>query len=259
MRYSIKQCTFAGNYSFRTGEQALNQKSLPIVGITTYSRSEAGEFYLPGAYVDAIQLAGGLPVLLPPNQPEPSRILDFVDGLVFSGGGDIDPEIYGGSHHPTIYLVDEERDSFELSLAKAALTANIPTLGICRGMQILNVASGGTLITHVPEVYGETIAHRLDHPRRPIPHPVQVKPDTRLAQIVGETEVGVVSWHHQAVKTLPNCWQVVANAADGLIEAIEHTLHPWMVALQWHPELSPEDPVHQRIFQALVKEAKGKG
>ncbi len=227
----------------------------PVIGITTYSRSEAGEFYLPGAYVDAVQLAGGVPILLPPNQPDPARILDVVDGLIFSGGGDIEPELYGGAHHSTIYLVDEERDSFELELAKQVLSANVPTLGICRGMQVLNVATGGTLITHVPEVYGDSIAHRLDHPRRPIPHDVQVKLDSRLGAIVGQAEIGVVSWHHQAVKEVPDCWRVSASAADGLVEALEHQEHPWLVAVQWHPELSPEDPIHQSLFQTLVEVA----
>jgi len=229
----------------------------PIIGITTYSRGEAGEFTLPGSYVDAVQLAGGIPVLLPPNQPDIDRLLDIVDGLVFSGGGDIDPVLYGGDHHPTVYLIDPERDEFELALAKGAIASTIPTLGICRGMQVLSVATGGALVPHVPDVYGETIAHRLDHPRRPIPHPVQVQPESRLAAIVGKTDISVVSWHHQAVKTVPDCWQIAAYAADGLVEALEHCQHPWMVAVQWHPELSPEDPVHQRLFEAFVQAAKG--
>jgi putative glutamine amidotransferase len=134
----------------------------PIIGITTYSRNEAGEFFLPGAYIDAIQLAGGTPILLPPQQTNVDRILDIVDGLVFAGGGDIDPNVYGGKHHHTIYLVDEERDEFELALAKRLLANPVATLGICRGMQILGVASGVQLIAHVPDVYGDAIAHRLD-------------------------------------------------------------------------------------------------
>jgi len=230
----------------------------PVIGITTYSRSEAGEFTLPGSYVDAVQQAGGSPVLLPPNQPDPARLLEVLDGLVFAGGGDIDPELYGGNHHHTVYLVDEERDGFELALARQALMQEIPTLGICRGMQVLSVASGADLITHVPEVYGTQVAHRLDNPRRPIPHAVQVQTESRLAGILGATEITVVSWHHQAVKTVPDCWQVVAHASDGLVEALEHRHHPWMVAVQWHPELSPEEVVHQRLFKSLIR-AAGEG
>lgn len=229
----------------------------PVIGITTYSRSEAGEFYLPGAYVDAVVTAGGTPILLPPNQPQPARILDFVDGLVFSGGGDINPELYGGSLHPTIYLVDEERDEFELALAKAVIAAPIPTLGICRGMQLLSVASGAKLITHIPDEYGETVMHRLDHPRRPIDHEVQVQPKSQLANLLGQDTVSVVSWHHQAIKAVPEGWQVSASAADGLIEALERP-GQWMMAVQWHPEMSPQDPVQQRLFQGLVEAAAQK-
>lgn len=227
----------------------------PIIGITTYSRSEAGDYTLPGTYIDAVQQAGGVPVLLPPVQSSPARLLDVVDGLIFSGGGDIDPVRYGGEHHPAVYLVDADRDSFELDLAKAALTAAIPVLGICRGMQILSVASGAALIPHLPEVYGEQVIHRLDHPRRPIEHQVQVEAESRLAKILGAAEIPVVSWHHQAVQNVPVGWQVVATAADGLIEAMEYTQHPWMLALQWHPELSPNYPAHQRLFQNLIQAA----
>lgn len=227
----------------------------PIIGITTYSRSEAGEFYLPGAYVDAVRMYGGTPVLLPPSQPDPDRLLDLLDGLVFSGGGDIDPLLYNGSAHPMIYLVDEERDQFELALAKAALNKPLPVLGICRGMQLLNVASGGSLVAHVPDVYGDRILHRLDNPRRPTQHAVQVTPHSRLAQVLGTCSIHVVSWHHQALKMVAPGWQVVGQAEDGLVEAIEHQQHPWMLGVQWHPEMSPDDPVHQRLFQALVEVA----
>lgn len=233
----------------------MSEQRLPVIGITTYSRNEAGEFNLPGAYSDAVQLAGGMPILLPPNQPAPAQILAIVDGLIFSGGGDIDPQRYDGEHHASIYLVDAERDEFELTLAKAAIASQTPVLGICRGMQILSVASGASLIAHVPDVYGKTVNHRLDHPRRPIPHPVQVQPHSRLARMLGETDITVVSWHHQAIKAVPHGWTAIAQAEDGLVEALEHQFHPWMVAVQWHPELSPNDPVHQRLFQALVKAA----
>lgn len=233
----------------------MSQCKAPIIGITTYSRNEGGEFTLPGAYVDAVQQAGGVPILLPPNQPDPARILDIVDGLLFAGGGDLDPATYGGQPHHTIYLVDEERDSFELALAKLALTSDTPTLGICRGMQVLNVASGGTLITHVPEVYGDQITHRLDHPRRPIPHDVSLVPGSRLAALMGTNQVTVVSWHHQAVQQIPAGWRQVATAADGLVEAMEWEAHPWLVAVQWHPELSPDAAEHQRLFQTLVRVA----
>ncbi|MDX2244152.1 MAG: gamma-glutamyl-gamma-aminobutyrate hydrolase family protein [Leptolyngbyaceae cyanobacterium bins.302] len=236
----------------------MQSSNAPIIGITTYARNEAGEISLPGHYLDAVEEAGGIPILLPPHQTQADRILDIVDGLIFAGGGDIDPSAYGGEHHPTIYLVDGDLDQFELTLAKAALSASIPTLGICRGMQILSVASGAKLIPHVPDVYGDAIAHRLDHPRRPTPHLVQLEASSRLATIMQAAEVMVESWHHQAVQSAPPGWKPAAYAADGLVEALERVDHPWMMAVQWHPELSPHDPAHQRIFQALVEASRGK-
>jgi len=228
----------------------------PIIGITTYARNEAGEISLPGHYLDAVESAGGIPILLPPHQTQIDRILEIVDGLIFAGGGDIDPSIYGGEHHPSIYLVDGDRDHFELTLAKATLSTSIPTLGICRGMQILSVASGASLIPHVPDMYGDAIAHRLDHPRRPTPHPVTIEANSRLATIMQDTEVMVESWHHQAVQSIPSGWAPAAYAADGLVEALERLDHPWMMAVQWHPELSPNHLAHQRIFQALIEAAR---
>ena len=108
----------------------------------------------------------------------------------------------------------------------------------------------------MPDVYGETVNHRLDHPRRPIAHNVQVQPHSRLANILGTTDLAVVSWHHQAIKAIPQAWRAIAHAEDGLVEALEHQQHPWMLAVQWHPELSPDVPAHQRLFQALVEAAK---
>ncbi len=226
----------------------------PIIGITTYGRNETNHFSLPASYGDAVQAAGGVPILLTP-QTHPARMLQIVDGLIFAGGGDIDPIAYGGTDHPTIYSVDPERDRFELHLAELALKSAIPVLAICRGLQIFTVVTGGDLVPHVPEVFGTTVAHRLDHPRRPIEHPVEIVAESRLALILETTSVSVVSWHHQAVRTLPPNWQLLAQAADGLVEAMEYQHHPWLLALQWHPEMSGRDSVQQRIFQTLVQVA----
>lgn len=166
---------------------------MPVIGITTYHRTDKGDFHLPGAYIDAVQRANGLPVLLPPTSGNLMHLLDRLDGLIFAGGGDIDPALYGGTHHPTVYLVDAERDAFELALAEAVLAANLPVLGICRGMQVLNVATGGDLVLHVPDHYGDHLLHRLDNPRRPIEHRVQLSPHSRLFAAVGAPEMAVVS------------------------------------------------------------------
>lgn len=224
----------------------------PVIGITTYGRNEDCEFHLPDAYVDAIQKAGGVPVLLPPKRTNLKRILDIVDGVVFSGGGDIDPSLYNGEPHPTIHSLDSERDAFEFALAKQLLTTDIPTLGICRGLQMLSIASGATLIAHIPDD-SKAIDHRLDHPRCPIHHEVQVQRGSRLFDVIKDSTVSVASWHHQAVKAVPSGWKITAEAADGIIEALEYSNHPWMVAVQWHPELSPDNPAHCQLFKALIR------
>jgi putative glutamine amidotransferase len=224
----------------------------PMIGVTTYSRNESGSFHIPSGYIDAIRAAGGLPILLAPGELNLPALVQQLDGLVLSGGGDIDPEIYGGRHHHSVYAVDPERDDFDLGIARLALQHNVPTLGICRGMQVLNVATGGNLVVHVPDHYGTSVLHRTETPRHPVEHEVQVESASRLAQILESEQMNIVSWHHQAVDTVSPEWRAVAWAPDGLIEAIEHQVHPWAIALQWHPEMSAEAPWHQRLFQALV-------
>ncbi len=225
-----------------------------IIGITTFGQNEDGHYHLASASVEAVRSSGGLPVLLPPDEPDPSAILEFVDGLIFSGGGDLDPATYNGSMHPTISMVDPKRDAFELTLSKLALENDIPVLGICRGIGVLSVASGGSLVTDIPNEYGEFVAHTGGS--TPVEHLVRIEPQSHLAKIVGSTEMTVVSLHHQAVRTVPSGWRVAAYALDGAIEALEHEHHPWAIALQWHPEMALDDPLQQRIFHALVEAAR---
>ncbi|MDZ8054491.1 MAG: gamma-glutamyl-gamma-aminobutyrate hydrolase family protein [Aulosira sp. ZfuVER01] len=228
-----------------------------LIGITTYGRKDTLPFSLPSAYIDSVRAAGGTPILLPPGESEPARLVEPLDGLIISGGGDINPVWYNGCDHPSIYSVDGDRDAFELKLASFALEHDLPVLGICRGLQILIVASGGTLIPHVPEVYGTSVLHRIDpEPGRRLPaeHMVKINVESRLAKCVENSLISVVSWHHQAVHKVPPGWRVVAHALeDQVIEAVEHEHHPWAIGVQWHPELSANDPNHQRIFQAFVQ------
>jgi putative glutamine amidotransferase len=227
----------------------------PIIGITAYSDKQNSNFYSPAGYSKAVRLAGGIAILLPPVESDPAAILEIVDGLIFTGGGDIEPALYNGIMHPTIYGIDPERDASELPLAKLALKTNIPILGICRGLEVLMVASGGDLIPHVPEEFGEAVIHRIEV-LRPAQHSVQILPGSRLADIVGTTVLEtVVSWHHQAVRRAPMGWRVTAQAPDGVIEALEHEHHTWAIALQWHPEMSLGDALQQQIFQAFVDAA----
>ncbi len=229
---------------------------LPLIGITTYGRDEHDTFSLPAAYVDAVRRAGGIPVLIPPGEAHVALLMTRLDGLILAGGGDIDPALYNGQDHATIYMVDAERDSSELDLVRRVVDAGIPTLGICRGVQMINVALGGTLIEHLPDEVGDVIAHRLP-PRSPARHLVEIQPQSQLAAILGRAQVESASWHHQALRQTAEGLTVVAQAPDGAIEAVEMPGHPWLVAVQWHPEITAAvDPVQQQLFDALIAAAR---
>jgi putative glutamine amidotransferase len=224
----------------------------PIIGLTTYARNEAKQFQLPAAYIDALVRAGGAPALLPPVDVDPAAWLDRCDGLILTGGGDIDPATYGGACHPTNYMMDRQRDAIELALVREALRRELPLLAICRGIQVLNVALGGTLIPHIPDAVGEEVPHRLP-PREPTKHTVEILPDSHLAEILECAACVPVSWHHQAIGRLGAGLRVVARAPDGIIEAVEMPGKPRLIAVQWHPELSAaEDPIQQRLFDRFV-------
>lgn len=223
----------------------------PIIGITSRNRDDKGAFKLSGNYVDAIRAVGGVPILLTPGETQITDLLRVIDGLVFSGGGDISPECYGGQDHPMVKFVCNERDAFEMALAREALQWDLPILGICRGMQMLTIVCGGALYPHVPDEFSE-VEHFNAADRQPIRHDVTILPETRLAEITQLTELSVVSWHHQAIRSVPEGWRITASCADDLIEGIEHLEHPWAQAVQWHPEFSAEEPGHRRIFEAFL-------
>jgi putative glutamine amidotransferase len=225
---------------------------IPLIGLTTYGRDEAGSYTLPSEYVSAVRRAGGLPVLIPPGETNVAQVIDRVDAVILAGGGDIDPVTYGGNHHPAIYMVDGDRDRTEIDLARRLVQRDMPTLAICRGAQILNVALGGTLHEHIPDRFGQQVRHRLP-PREPTPHAVEVEPKSRLAGILGQTSAAPMSWHHQGMNELAGGLEIVSRAPDGVVEAVELPEHRWLVAVQWHPELTAAvDPGQQRLFDALV-------
>lgn len=227
----------------------------PIIGITTEGRDDCAHFQLCANYADSVRTAGGIPILLPPGETKLDRILDVIDGLVITGGGDVDPQRYSSVGHPSINEVDRERDQFEFTLAEKVLSSKTPVLGICRGLQVLSLASGlPELVPHLPETYGDTVLHAGNR-HRFVPHQVSLDRDSRLYEIIGKTEFTVMSLHHQGIEATPPNWQAVGYSVDGLIEAIEHQFHPWAIALQWHPEMSPADENHQKIFQGLVAAA----
>jgi putative glutamine amidotransferase len=229
-----------------------------VIGISSYARDgDPPAFSVPCGYVDAVRGAGATPLVLPPGEAEPERLLDLIDGLILAGGGDIAPAAYDGEPHETIYSVSEERDRFEFTLARAALSrSETPLLCICRGMQVLNVACGGSLHAHVPDRFGHRVAHRLP-PRRRSHHSVRIDGDSRLARLLLTTQPEVCSWHHQAIDRLGDGLRPIAWADDGLIEAVEHTAHPWCIGVQWHPEMQIEAPEQRRLFAALVAAARG--
>lgn len=236
----------------------------PIIGLTTYGKDERlfktkyydYFYYVPAPYVDAVRRSGGLPVLLPAGEPDWMDWLSIIDGLVVIGGGDIDPNRYDGdTNHERLAGVDQERDESELSLLHEIIArSEYPTLCICRGMQALNVSLGGTLYEHIPDIREDDI-HRAEDGGWTI-QGVMVDPDSFLAEVMESTYLATYSGHHQAIKELAPSVKIVATAPDEIIEAIEVPGHPWLVAIQWHPEMSAaEDPSQQRIFDQLVKTA----
>ena len=227
----------------------------PLIGISSYGRAGTRQtFSVPCEYVDVVRLAGGVPVVLPPVEGEVPEALDAIAALILSGGGDIDPSHYGGARHEANYGISAERDHFELTLARAAMARpELPILCICRGMQLLNVALGGDLVAHIPDRYGDRVLHREGSRRRHVTHPVRLEAESQVARLLGTTELEVPSWHHQAVGRLGGALRAVGWSPDGVIEAVESPAHSFVVAVQWHPELSAlTDPRQMRFFEALI-------
>ncbi len=227
----------------------------PIIGVTTNDRWEHS-YRLREEYVDAVRRAGGIPVMLPPGEPHWAELLPRLDGIIFSGGVDVDPARYqGNSHHPTLSRFENARDETEIELTRQLVQSRLPMLYICRGIQVLNVALGGSLIEHLPDEVGDAVSHRLP-PKDPTPHAITLAEDSRLAKIIGQTDVTTASWHHQAARDVAPGFTVVAHAPDGTIEALENPDIPHLVAVQWHPELTAAtDPSQQALFDWLVQQA----
>ena len=227
----------------------------PLIGLTCYREQarwgvwDQAADLLPSAYAEAVQAAGGVPVLLPPSTPyddAATAVLTRLDGLIISGGADVDPARYDEQPHPRTTAGRDDRDAWELALLRAA-PPQLPVLGVCRGMQVMAVAAGGTLEQHVPDVVG----HEGHSPGGAAfgDTTISLAPGSRLAGLL-ETSVPVRCHHHQAVRTHPG-FEPVAWAADGLLEAIEVPGAPFRVAVQWHPEMA----VDAGLFRALVEAA----
>lgn len=228
----------------------------PVIGLTSYVEQcrwlswDRPAAVLPMSYVDSVAAAGGVPVLLPPVPAGAAEAIEAIDALVLSGGADVDPRRYGAVPHPTT-VSRPDRDAYELALLRAALNRGRPVLAICRGMQLLNVACGGTLHQHLPERCG-------DPRHQPAPgqfgaNRVRMLPGSRLERILGGPAT-VPCHHHQAVRALGAGLHAVGWASDGTVEAVEHTGTGFVLGVQWHPE--ERGPGGSRLFAALVAAAR---
>lgn len=240
-----------------------DSEQAPLIGVTTYlERAQTGVWdvpasFLPKVYLDAVTDAGGIAMLLPPQPVSPEiarRVLGALDGLIVSGGADVDPARYGQSPHPRTGAPRTDRDAWEDALLTEAIAAELPFLGICRGAQLLNVALGGTLVQHLPDVVGT---------ERYQPGPavfgegeVTIERGSRLAALVGgeaTPALPVHFYHHQALDEVADGLTVTARSADGVIEAVELETVPFGLAVQWHPE---ENTADRRLFAGLVEAAR---
>jgi len=233
----------------------------PLIGVTTSISVGAypERAYVNTAYLRAVQRAGGVPVLLPPTLDASAldALCSRLSGLLLTGGGDLDPARFGEPRHPAVYEVSDARDGLELDVTTRALDRDLPLLAICRGIQVLNVALGGTLYQDIPSDPGSPIAHSQKDRRDIATHAVKVTPGTRLAAILGTLSLDVNTFHHQSIKALGRGLGVAATAPDGIIEGVERGDRRFVVGVQWHPEdLVEHDPAAANLFAALVTAAR---
>ncbi len=241
----------------------------PLIGVTVseirckedaqrvaHGEPRQTEMTLGLAYMRAVERAGGVPVALSPlDIRSVEGLLDHLDGLLLTGGPDLDPACYRAKPHPELGPVDRSVDEFELSLCSRADALAMPILGICRGAQLLNVARGGTLHQHVPDLNHGAIEHRQSEPGTLTTHEVRVAPDSSLAQTTGGGPVEVNSFHHQTIERLGRDLRPVAWADDGLIEAVEDPEGRFAIGVQWHAETLVDRPEQLALFERLVESA----
>jgi putative glutamine amidotransferase len=233
----------------------------PMIGISTRnSRDPDGHptVALQHTYVRSITQAGGVAIPIPSILPEEDlfQLYAVLDGLLFSGGGDISLDHFTGSDHPRIDGVDPVRDATEIGLMRAALKDGKAILGICRGAQLMNVVLGGTLYTHIHDQLPGALDHEYPgHMRRALVHPVSVDESSRAAGIFGETHLTVNSLHHQGIKEIAPGLRAAGYAPDGLVEVVELPDHPYALSVQWHPEWLTDQPPMQKLFASFVDAA----
>lgn len=233
----------------------------PLIGITTNQSVNANghpTVMLMQSYINAVMQAGGVPVLIPSmlHADGWDALYARLDGILFSGGGDIAIEQFGGMPHPRVYDVEPERDALELKLLQASTADGKPFLGICRGCQLVNVGLGGTLYTHLPDQLPGALDHAYPgHLRTTLVHQVKIEEGTQVADILGEPIVRVNSLHHQGIKDVAPSLRVAGYAPDGLVEAVELPGHPFGIAVQWHPEWLTDQQPTRNLFLKFVEAA----
>lgn len=233
----------------------------PLIGLTTYrQQAQTGVWdveaaFLPAVYLNAVTNAGGIAVLLPPQAVSPdiaARVVDQLDGLIITGGRDVDPGRYGQQPHEATDEPQPQRDQWEEALLDAAIERGVPFLGICRGMQLLNVARGGTLLQHLPDVVGDT-RYNAGEGRFTVNH-VHVDEQSALGELLGREQLPVKSYHHQALDELGDGLRVTARSEDGIVQAVQLEGVPFGLAVQWHPEEDAAEEAH--LFEGLVAAAR---
>lgn len=234
----------------------------PLIGVTANYQTDGAKFgtvSVGESYIQAVIQAGGLPVVIPVglSDEQINALFARLDGLLLTGGADVDPQRFGGQPHPRVYGIDARRDNLEVQLAQMAAQQDKPFLGICRGVQVINVALGGSLFTDIGDQLPEALRHDWypDIPRDYLAHTVQVQPESRLARILEETEVPVNSLHHQGIQRAAESLRPTAYAPDGLLEAVELPDHRFGLGVQWHPEWIQEQAAQRRLFKALIEAA----
>jgi putative glutamine amidotransferase len=235
--------------------------SRPVIGICTalerarWSVWDQQAYLLPRSYIDAVQREGGIALMLPPDEAlerDPDQVLDLIDGLILAGGADIDPASYGETPHPETRHTVPERDDFELALARRALERDLPLLGVCRGMQLMNVATGGTLLQHLPDSHGHHEHRRKAGTFDGADHDVRLLEGSLAARAAGETVHATKSHHHQGIDRLGEGFEVTGwSAIDDLPEAFEMPERRFALGVQWHPEADERS----LLIRALVAEA----
>jgi putative glutamine amidotransferase len=229
----------------------------PRIGITVDCVDSNDKYESPFTYAKAIELAGGLPLLLPYKSDVAlmSEYADLVDGVLFSGGADLDPSLYGESWHPKAGPIDPDRQKFEMALLAEVERRRTPALGVCLGSQLMNVYRGGSLHQFLPDLdRPQPLEHRkVDGVL--LRHPVRIDPQSRLGASVGKPEISVNTYHKQAINQIGRGLKVVATAPDGVIEGFEDPTFPLFMAVQWHPERLADEPEHLAPFKLLVTQA----